>query len=80
MSGKELEISRKFGASTFSIYFYVKSFPRSRSVDIEADLGISDKTVTRMLKTLQDNGIIKRKMITNKIRHIDILPEKEWKI
>ena len=80
MTEREMEIVQKIGVAAYSIYSYVKAFPRSRNMDIEADLSLSDKTVISSLKKLQDLKVIERKMITNKIRQIKINPEAVWRL
>lgn len=80
MTEREMEIVQKVGVAAYSIYSYVKTLPRSRNMDIEADLNLSDKTVISVLKKLQDLRVIERKMITNKIREIKINSETVWRL
>jgi predicted transcriptional regulator len=80
MTEREMEIIQKIGVAAYSIYSYVKAFPRSRNMDIEADLNLSDKTVISVLKKLQDFKIIERKMVTNKVRQIKINSETVWRL
>jgi len=80
MTEREMEIIQKIGVAAYSIYSYVKAFPRSRNMDIEADLNLSDKTVISVLKKLQDFKIIERKMVTNKVRQIKINSETGWRL
>jgi predicted transcriptional regulator len=77
---QEMEIVQKVGVAAYSIYSYIKAFPRSRNMDIEVDLNLSDKTVISSLKKLQDFRVIERKMINNKTREIKINSEAVWRL
>jgi DNA-binding Lrp family transcriptional regulator len=80
MTAREVEIIRRTNSTVFAIYSYVKAFPRSRNMDIEVDLGLSDKTVIASLKRLTEDKIIKRTMATHRIREITVMPEQEWEL
>jgi transposase len=80
MTDREMEIAQKIGSSAFTIYSYLKKYDKNRDVDIQADLGLSHKTVASVLKTMNDRGIITRKMISNRTREIKITSEKDWQI
>jgi transposase len=80
MTDREMEIAQKIGPSAFTIYSYIKRYNRNRDVDIQADLGLSHKTVATVLKKMNEYGIITRRMVDNRTREIKITSEKDWEI
>ena len=56
MTDREMEIAQKVGPSAFTIYSYLKRFNKNRDVDIQADLGLSHKTVSSVLKKMDEYG------------------------
>lgn len=76
----EFEIVRKLGANTYSIFRYLKANPTSRNMDIEVDLGISGKSVSRMVTKLKHANVLRRTRGTANVYTVVILPETEWSL
>lgn len=78
MTEKETELVRRIGISAFCIYSYLKNNSTSRTLDMQCDLNLSEKTVTRSLRFLQQSNIIKRRMLNGRVRKVEITPQSEW--
>jgi DNA-binding Lrp family transcriptional regulator len=78
MTHKEVDLVQKIGCSAFSIYSFLKTFPRSSNRDVQLNLNISMPTLRKSLQRLEETGIIKRNVEKNNTREVKVLPENEW--
>ena len=78
MTHKEVDLVQKIGCSAFSIYSFLKTFPRSSNRDVQFNLNISMPTLRKSLQRLEETGIIKRNVEKNNTREVKVLPENEW--
>lgn len=78
MTNHEMKIVSKIGPSTWAIFCYIRKWPLSRDIDIQADLGVSQKTVSTSLKKLTEYKIISRDKLANGQRVIDTFSEENW--
>lgn len=58
MNELELDIGRKFGASCFYIYMFVRHNPNCTSIDIETETGLSSACIRTNLLKLEETSAI----------------------
>lgn len=80
MTHKEVDIIQKLGSSSFSIYSYLKEFPRSSNTDLQINLAISMPTIRKSFQKLEDCNVVKRVIKKNNTREVIINSEENWKI
>jgi hypothetical protein len=78
MTHKEVDLVQKIGCSAYSVYSFLKTFPRSSNRDVEVNLNISMPTLRKSLQRLEETNIIKRNVKNNNMREVQVLPETEW--
>jgi hypothetical protein len=80
MSDKEMEIVRRFGASTYAVYVYFKRSIMARRIDMEVDLNLSNNSLTKAIANLKSANVISRTRIKNRLIETEIKNETEWRI
>lgn len=63
MSELEMEIGRTLGASSFFIYQTIKHMAKVSVVDLEAETGLTHKSIKIHIKNLLECGIITRERV-----------------
>jgi predicted transcriptional regulator len=59
----DLEVGRKFGASSFFIYQILKYRPHLTTIDLVIETGLSKSCINNSLSNLLASGLIDRKLI-----------------
>ena len=78
MTNKELELIQRLGCSSYTIFQFMKNYPRSTNNEVAFNLGLTYETSRRTIAKLESFNVIKRSVSNNNTREVEILKESDW--